>query len=111
MTFAPELFFYSGRMFAGGQVTMSPGYFVTDGDASLMLERLEREDVPLVIMDSDTQGELDSHFPRITALVRSRYREAGTVPVGTEKRLILLADTSRQVANRFGRSGLPCFVP
>jgi hypothetical protein len=110
MTFAPELFFYSGRMFAGGQVTMSPGYSVTESDASLMLERLAREDVPLVIMDSDTRGEMDHHFPRITALIRNRYREAGTVALGTEKRLIVLAESSRRVTARFGADGLPCFV-
>jgi hypothetical protein len=110
MTFAPEVFFYSGRMFAGGQVSMTPGYFVTDADASLMLERLAREDVPLVIMDSETQGEMDQQFPRVTALVRSRYREVGTVPLATEKRLILLADSSRPVTDRFGTTGLPCFV-
>ena len=58
LTFAPELFFYTGRQFAGGQATLSPGYFTTEQDADAMLKRIAAQDVPLVIMDSQTQQEM-----------------------------------------------------
>jgi hypothetical protein len=110
LTFAPELFFYSGRAFAGGQVTLTPGYFVTEADATLMLDRLAREDVPLVILDSDSREEVDLDYPRVMAYVHQRYQEVGRVPLRGDTQLILLAETSRTPAGRFGAFDLPCFV-
>jgi hypothetical protein len=111
LTFAPEVFFYSGRAFAGGQVTMSPGYFVTEEENSLLLARLSREDVPIVVVDSETRDELDGSYPRVMAYIRDRYQDAGSLPLTGEKRLILLAERSRPVRGTFGPSRLPCFVP
>jgi hypothetical protein len=111
LTFAPEVFFYSGRAFAGGQVTLTPGYFVTEADADLMLDRLAGEDVPLVILDSDSREEVALDYPRVMGYVHDRYREVGSLPLRGDTRLILLAETSRTPAGRFGSSELPCFVP
>ena len=111
LTFAPEVFFYSGRAFAGGQVTLTPGYFVTEADAELMLDRLASEEVPLVILDSDSRDEVTLDYPRVMAYVHDRYREVGSLPLRGDTRLILLAETSRTPAGPFGSSGLPCFVP
>jgi hypothetical protein len=110
LTFAPELFFYSGRGFAGGQVTVTPGYFVTDRHATLMLERLARENVPLVIMDSETQGQIAIHYGRVMQHVNQRYDEVGRFPVGTGKDLILLADAGRAALRQYGPKQLPCYV-
>jgi hypothetical protein len=110
LTFAPELFFYSGRGFAGGQVTVTPGYFATDEHATLMLARLARENVPLVIMDSETQGEIGIHYPRVMQHVSARYQEVSRFPVGTGKELIILADTTRAARRRYGPHQLPCYV-
>jgi hypothetical protein len=90
LTFAPELFFYSGRSFAGGQVSLSPGYFTSERDASLMLDRVSRENVPLVIMDSQTQDEMLRDYPRIGAYVTTHYREAARFPISREKSFVVL---------------------
>jgi hypothetical protein len=111
LTFAPELFFYADRAFAGGQVTLTPGYFDTEADAALMLDRLAREDVPLVILDSDSREEVSLDYPRVMAYVRDRYRQVGSMPLRGDTRLILLAEASRTPAGRFGSPELPCFVP
>ena len=91
LTFAPELFFYTGRSFAGGQVSLSPGYFTSDRDASLMLDRVSHENVPLVIMDSQTQGEMLKDYPRIGAYVTANYREAARFAISNEKSFVVLA--------------------
>jgi hypothetical protein len=90
LTFAPEVFFYSGRSFAGGQVSLSPGYFTSERDASLMLDRVSRENVPLVIMDSQTQGEMLKDYPRIGAYVMANYREAARFAISNEKSFVVL---------------------
>jgi hypothetical protein len=95
LTFAPELFFYSGRGFAGGQVSLSPGYFVTDRDASLLLTRVAQEDVPLVILDSQTEREMIDGYPRIGAHVTQRYREVQRFPISAEKSFVVLAHNER----------------
>jgi hypothetical protein len=90
LTFAPELFFYTGRGFAGGQVSLSPGYFSRERDAALLLQRVSSEDVPLVILDSQTQAEMLDGYPRIGAFVRSHYHEVTRFPLTSEKALVLM---------------------
>jgi hypothetical protein len=110
MTFAPDLLFYTGRGFAGGQVTLTPGYYRTERDAALMLDRLSREDVPFVIMDSETRDEMRFHYPRVVAHVDSRYREVGRFPVGDGgKDFIVLAQSDRAVSRNFAQTDLPCY--
>lgn len=90
LTFAPELFFYTGRGFAGGHVSLSPGYFSRDKDATLMLRRLASEDVPLIILDSQTQAEMLDGYPRIGAYVRARYHEVARFPLTPDKAFVLM---------------------
>jgi hypothetical protein len=110
MTFAPELFFYAGRGFAGGQVTLTPGYYVTDRHATMMLERLSHEDVPLVILDSETEHEMRQHYPRVAAYVAEVYQHVADFPAGGDKRFIVLAERGRVPVRSFGADALPCYT-
>jgi hypothetical protein len=95
LTFAPELFFFTGRQFAGGHVSLSPGYFTTERDAEALLTRVAAEDVPLVIMDSQTQQEMLDDYPRIGAHVASHYHEAERFAISGDKALVVLAQNGR----------------
>ncbi len=72
LTFAPEIFFYTHRGFAGGHVSFSPGYYTSDRDATVLLQRVSSEDVPFVILDSQTEGEMLGDYPRIGCVRRAR---------------------------------------
>ena len=109
LTFAPEVFFYSGRGFAGGQPALTAGYYKTDRDAEIMLRRVSQEDVPLVLMDSETAEEMAQGYPRIVDAVRSRYHEISRTKIGEGKDFILLAENSRRTERKYGRTQLPCF--
>jgi hypothetical protein len=109
MTFAPELFFYTGRGFAAGQVSLTPGYFVSERHASLMLQRLAAEKVPLVIVDSETRGELAANYPRVDEYVDRNYREFGRVSIGAGKDWVLLAESARPASGTFGDGRWPCW--
>jgi hypothetical protein len=100
LTFAPELFFYTGRGFAGGQVSLSPGYFVTTEDATLLLTRVAKEDVPLVILDSQTEREMIDGYPRIGAHVKQHYREVQRFPISAEKSFVVMARSERPVCGQ-----------
>jgi hypothetical protein len=91
LTFAPELFFYTGRAFAGGQVAMSPGFFASEQDAALLLTRVSAEDVPLVIADSQTEREMIDGYPRIGMHVTEHYHEVERFPISSDKAFVLLA--------------------
>jgi hypothetical protein len=91
LTFAPEIFFYTNRGFAGGHVSFSPGYYTSDRDARLLLQRVESEDVPFVILDSQTEAEMLGDYPSIGSYVRSHYHEAWRVPLTNEKAFVVLA--------------------
>jgi hypothetical protein len=110
MTFAPEIFIYADREFAGGQVAMTPGYFVTGRHAALMVERLSREDVPLVILDSQTRAEMAAQYPRVMEYVFARYHDVGRFPMGSDKHLDVLAENRRAVRRNVGDGGFPCFL-
>jgi hypothetical protein len=100
MTFAPELFFYTGRGFAGGQATLSPGYFSSEQDAKLMLQRISAENVPLVILDSQTEREMLDGYPLLAAHVAEHYREAERFAISTDKAFVVLARTDRPACPR-----------
>lgn len=100
LTFAPELFFYTGRQFAGGQVTLSPGYFTSEQDADEMLKRVSSEDVPLVILDSQTQQEMLDDYPRIGAHVRQHYHEAERFAISGDKSFVVWVENGRPACAR-----------
>ena len=100
LTFAPELFFYTGRQFAGGQVMLSPGYFTSEHDADEMLKRVSAENVPLVILDSQTQQEMLDGYPRIGAHVRQRYHEAERFAISGDKSFVVWAANGRRACAR-----------
>jgi hypothetical protein len=100
LTFAPELFFYTGRQFAGGQATLSPGYFTAEQDADDLLRRLSAEDVPLVITDSQTQQEMLDDYPRIGAHVRRHYHEAERFAISDDKSFVVWVENGRPACAR-----------
>jgi hypothetical protein len=95
LTFAPEIFFYTHRGFAGGHVSFSPGYYTSDRDATVLLQRLASEDVPFVILDSQTEVEMLGDYPRIGSYVRANYHEAWRVPLTHEKAFVVLGRNGR----------------
>jgi len=110
MTFAPELFFYTGRGFAGGHESILPGMEDTPRQMSLMLDRLQHEDVPFVILDSETEGEMPAAYPPVSAYVHRHYREVARYTVSGEKQWAVLAAMDRVAAGTYRDGALPCFT-
>jgi hypothetical protein len=110
LTFAPEVFFYTGHGFAGGHESLVPGFYTSDRDTSLILDRLSREDVPFTMMDSETSARMRTLYPRLMAYVDDRYREVASFQIAQGKFLYVLADARRQPVRSFGDARLPCFA-
>jgi hypothetical protein len=113
--FVPELYFYSGRAFAGGLPVMFGGHWSEDRFERHILRRLEAETVPLVIMrfvprqvDVDYLREV---WPLLSDYVARHYEVGATTDFGT-KELTYQIWVRRGVvpANRYGPAGLPCYA-
>jgi hypothetical protein len=108
----PELYFFSGRLIAGGHVWFVPGYGTAPAAQQDMLARLRPHSVPLVITETE---RYDTHyrpeFRLIDAYISEHYRPIGTLPFGegTAVRL-MLSQTARWEATDAG-TGLPCGQP
>lgn len=111
LTYVSELFFYSGRGFAGGYDALHSRFYSSDRQATQILQRLSHEDVPLVILDNETESSVMQTYPRIAAYVRQRYHEAGRIGVGQGKEYIVLAENVRMPVRTFMPENLPCYVP
>jgi hypothetical protein len=110
LTFAPEVFFYTAHGFAGGHESLVPGFYTSDRDTSLILDRLSHEDVPFTIMDNETSARMRTLYPRLMAYVDDRYREVASFQIAQGKFLNVLADARRQRVRLFGDARLPCFA-
>jgi hypothetical protein len=102
-----QLFFYTNRGFAGGHDALS-GFYTSDRQATQILQRLSREDVPLVVLDHEFAGSLARTYPRIAQYVTQRYHEVGRFDFNEDKNYIVLAENGRMPLRSFG--DLPCFA-
>jgi len=102
-----QLFFYTNRGFAGGHDGLS-GFYTSDRQATQVLQRLSREDVPLVVLDHEFAGSMAGTYPRIAQYVTQHYHEVGRFDINEDKVYILLAENGRLPVRSFG--DLPCFA-
>ena len=102
-----QLFFYTNRGFAGGHDALS-GFYTNDRQATQILQRLSREDVPLVVLDNQFAGSMTRTYPRIGRYVTEHYHEIGRFDYNEDKAYILLAENGRIPVRSFGN--LPCFA-
>jgi hypothetical protein len=102
-----QLFFYTNRGFAGGYDALS-GFYTSDRQAAQILQRLSREDVPLVVLDHEFAGSLTKTYPRIAQYVAQHYHEVGCFDFNEDKSYIVLAENGRMPVRSFG--DLPCFA-
>ena len=108
MTFVSQLFFYTNRGFAGGYDALQSHFYTSDRQATQILERLSREDVPLVILDNESVSSTMQEYPRVAAYVTQRYHEIGRFDAGQGKAWIILAENDRMPVRSFG--DFPCFA-
>jgi hypothetical protein len=109
IAFAPQLFFYTGRAFAAGQVALIAGYSATTRADAQMLERMQRQDVPFVVLDRDFEREMALSWPRLAAHVTANYSEVFSVSENRQT-VAVLADRRRVPLGTFGARNSPCFV-
>jgi hypothetical protein len=105
----PELYFFSGRLMAGGHAWFVPGYGTSRDAQEETLARVRAHRVPLVFTDLalyDTNyGPV---FPLIHEYVQRRYEDRGAFPFneGTGVNVFVARDAQWTTTDR--ETGLPC---
>jgi hypothetical protein len=75
--FAPEVFFFAERGFAGGMAVFLGNHWSSDADQRRTVEQLASQQVPLVVMQSASAAEMRLTFPRIATYLDETFRPAG----------------------------------
>ena len=110
--FAPEVFFFAERGFAGGMAVFLGNHWSSDADQRRTVEQLASQQVPLVIMQSASAGEMRATFPRVATYLDETFRPAGASSfddprVGADGyRVLIRKDLGNPPADT--RWGLPC---
>lgn len=105
--YAPQIYYHSGRAFAGGQVYFNSSLGTAKADQRFSLERLEQERVPIVLHPTD-DDEFAGTFALIDGYLDARYREVGEIDAFGAP-LTVFVDRRRDPVGTFGPDALPCF--
>ena len=84
--YAPDVFFYAERGFAGGQAFLYGELHASVADQRLTLERMQRQSVPIILARRDRVDFFRRDFPLIYDYVQTRYRLAESTLGGEPSR-------------------------
>lgn len=106
--FAPEIFFFGERGFAGGQVYLRARWHASELDQRLTIERMQQERVPIVLVREDQEPEYRTGFPLVHSYVQQRYKLA---PASSDQIRGYQVYVDRQIApsGTYDQLGLPCY--
>lgn len=108
--YIPQVLALSRRAFAGGHADLRPGFFTTDEAQRLTLERLQRQHVPVLLMESnDEYRNFRKSFPLITDYFDRNYHLAGTRLFDGRFAIQLFARNDAPVNGQYEALGWPCF--
>ncbi|MEQ1761284.1 MAG: hypothetical protein ABL986_23495 [Vicinamibacterales bacterium] len=98
------------RPFPAGHGDLRPGFYSAPEDQQLALDRLQRQQVPLVVMPTGNDyTSVQTAMPRIDAWVRAEFDEFGDVDLGNGTSVKLFARRGR-AAGVWRQTGWPCFT-
>jgi hypothetical protein len=108
----PELYYFADRRFGGGHAWLLPLYYTDTADEMLIVERLERERVPIIITEAEHVylQQYRPVFERLHAFLQTTYRDAGNVDVDGADPLRILVRRDLVPTGSYEPLRLPCFA-
>jgi hypothetical protein len=108
--FAPDVYYFSERGFAGGMVVFFGGHWSSPADQRTTVARLRREPVPIAVAEMRSYPEFQRDFPLIDRYLQSAYDVAAQSslddPEGEYRIFVRKGAVQTGVSPR---DGLPCF--
>jgi hypothetical protein len=111
--YMPQVLGLARRAFAGGHADLRPGFFRTDDAQALTLERLQRQRVPVVLLETPDEDEsFRESFPRIIAYFDEHYEVTGQHEFDDGRfKVMLLTHRNAPAASRYAPLDWPCPSP
>ena len=113
--FAPDVFFYAERGFAGGQVSLfrdvsKSGWHSSPAEQRLTVERMQGQSVPIILGRRDQQDEFSRDYPLIYDHVQTRYTLAAESTFGeNQSDFLVFVDRRLEPYVDHPDLGLPCY--
>lgn len=108
--YIPQVLGLARRAFAGGHADLRLGFFVTERDQRLTVERLQRQAVPILLMETDSYEGFRREFPLVTAYFDEHYTEAGSRRFDNDRMgASLFVRKDRQPTGTYAPYGWPCY--
>ena len=110
--FAPEVFFFGERGFAGGMAVVLGEHWSSDVDQRRTIEQMRSQRVPLAIVQTASEDTFRSTFPLVAAYLDAEYRVGGETSFGDRRvaadgyRVLIRRDVTGVAVE--GGSELPC---
>jgi len=108
--YMPQVLALARRAFAGGHGDLRPGFFRTDEAQRLTIARLERQSVPLMLLETgDEYRNFRKSFPLVTDYIDARYRQAGSHVFDGRFGVNLFVRTDARPSGTWEPFGWPCY--
>ena len=109
--YVPQVLALARRGFAGGHGDLRPGFFATGDAQRLTVERLQRQSVPIMLLETDAEYEaFRAAFPRVVQYIDRQYEPAGTHRFDG-RGMALFVRQDRAPTGVYESLGWPCFGP
>jgi hypothetical protein len=109
-SYLPQVLAIARRAFAGGHADLRPGFFEFEEAQRLTVERLRRQSVPMILLDTDDSlRSFYRSFPIITSYIDQEYRQAGMHTFDGRFGLTLYVRKDRMPTGTYEPLGWPCF--
>ena len=108
--YMPQVLALARRAFAGGHADLRPGFFTTEEAQRLTLERLRRQSVPVILLDTGKSLEnFRESFPLVTSHIDREYRLAGEHEFDRRFGVSLFVRKDATPASTWEPLGWPCY--
>jgi hypothetical protein len=109
-SYLPQVLAIARRAFAGGHADLRPGFFESEDAQQLTRQRLSRQSVPIILLDTDDSlRSFYRSFPIITAYIDQEYRQAGMHTFDGRFGLTLYVRKDRTPNGTWDALGWPCY--
>lgn len=111
-SYIPQVLALARRAFAGGHADLRPGFFETEEAQRLTRSRLERQSVPMILLDTgESLDNFRKSFPIVVSYIDSEYRLAGTHVFDNRFGISLYVRRDREPIRMWQPLEWPCYAP
>jgi hypothetical protein len=111
-SYMPQVLALARRAFAGGHADLRPGFFETEDAQRLTLSRLQKQSVPMILLDTDDSlRNFRTSFPIIVKYLDAEYRLAATHVFDGRFGISLFVRRDLEPSRTWEPLGWPCYGP